>query len=193
MVEAVTALFGKPSTADSVTVGSTEVRVDWQVKVAWPSGTRLTYNPGFTRSGKPGRRSTSVGLRPDVALEVPGLDGIELHLFDAKFRLDRADVLLPESENDETDTKVEERRGTFKRADLYKMHAYRDAIPKACSVWAVYPGSEFRFFTTGGAVLKASDAFACGCAGVGAVPLVPKPGAADALQGLLQMLGARQA
>ncbi len=38
----------------------------------------------------------------------------------------------------------------FKRADLYKMHAYCDAIPNARSVWILYPGSELRFFSEDG-------------------------------------------
>ena len=186
LVEALTDLRGKPSSADSVTVSKTEVTVDWQVRVTWPNGTALTYNPSFTRKGRHGRVSTSVGLRPDVALEVPGPAGRELHLFDAKFRLERLDALLPDVDDD--DAKVEERRGTFKRADLYKMHTYRDAIPEARSVWAVYPGTEFRFFTTGGDILQAGEALSRDCDGVGAVPLVPRLGTQDDLLALLKKL-----
>ena len=70
-----------------------------------------------------------------------------LHLFDAKFRVHGlADVGLAGSDKDGDDEKAGERAGSFKRGDIYKMHAYRDAIPDARSVWIMYPGGEFRFF-----------------------------------------------
>lgn len=80
---------------------------------------------------------------------------------------------------------AEERRGTFKRADLYKMHTYRDAIHGARSVWALYPGDEARFFSAaGGETVGASrnatgwgvPESAVGMDGVGALPLVPGEG-----------------
>ena len=70
-----------------------------------------------------------------------------LHLFDAKFRVHGlAEVGLTGSDKDGDDDKAGERASTFKRGDIYKMHAYRDAIPDARSVWILYPGGEFRFF-----------------------------------------------
>ena len=58
---------------------------------------------------------------------------------------------LAGSDKDGDDEKVGERSGTFKCGDIYKMHAYRDAIPDARSVWILYPGGEFRFFGIPGA------------------------------------------
>ena len=60
------------------------------------------------------------------------------------------DVGLAADDRDADDEKAAERAGSFKRADIYKMHAYRDAIPEARSVWILYPGGEFRFFGVGG-------------------------------------------
>ena len=40
---------------------------------------------------------------------------------------------LAADDKDADDPKAKERAGTFKRADIYKMHAYRDAIPDARS------------------------------------------------------------
>ncbi|MBK7780999.1 MAG: hypothetical protein IPJ58_09580 [Ardenticatenia bacterium] len=101
-------------------------------------------------------------LRPDIALTVPDGPGRGLHLLDAKFRLQRVADLVGEGmagteggwsgdpgggeEAREERLEAEERRGSFKRADLYKMHTYRDAIRGARSVWALYPGDEARFF-----------------------------------------------
>ena len=57
---------------------------------------------------------------------------------------------------------------SWKKADLYKMHTYRDAIPQAHSVRILYPGTEERFFE----LSKDQPDH-----GVGAIPLVP--GTAD--------------
>ena len=86
-------------------------------------------------------------LIPDIALRVTGGSNASLHLFDAKFRVHAlTDVGLAADDKDDADEKSAERAGSFKRADIYKMHAYRDAIPDARSVWILYPGGEFRFF-----------------------------------------------
>ena len=113
----------------------------------WASGVRLVYNQHFSRSRPKRRHSYSVPLRPDIALSIPDGPSSGLHLFDAKFRVHGlADVGLAGSDKDGDDDKAGERAGTFKRGDIYKMHAYRDAIPDARSVWTLYPGGEFRFF-----------------------------------------------
>jgi predicted component of viral defense system (DUF524 family) len=55
-------------------------------------------------------------------------------VFDAKLKVDFA---LAANADDEDDPG---RADTFKREDLYKMHAYRDALG-AQSVWVLYPGT----------------------------------------------------
>lgn len=116
----------------------------------------LRYNPTFSRAKG---SAYSTPLRPDVVLSASG----SLIAFDAKYRLD----LLPSDEHD-TDDAV----GTYKRADLYKMHTYRDAIHALKAAFVVYPGSEFKFFDrTRGAIsspwlLHQPD-------GVGVIPLRP--------------------
>jgi predicted component of viral defense system (DUF524 family) len=47
---------------------------------------------------------------------------------------------------EDSEDAAEERRGIFKRGDIYKMHTYRDALPAARSVWILYPGTETRFY-----------------------------------------------
>ena len=132
----------------------------------WDPGVRLVYNLRFSRSRKRRRHSYSVPLIPDIALRVAGGPNAGLHLFDAKFRVRAlADVGFAADEKDGSDEKAKERAGSFKRADIYKMHAYRDAIPDARSVWILYPGGEFQFFgvlgsgepSGGGAVSSAEE------------------------------------
>jgi predicted component of viral defense system (DUF524 family) len=58
----------------------------------------------------------------------------------------------------------------IKRADLYKMHTYRDAIPEASSVWIMYPGTERAYFPASDRPPDVHD-------GVGVIPA--RPGAAE--------------
>ena len=107
-----------------------------------------------------------------------------LHLFDAKFRVKAlADVGLTADDKHADDEKAAEWAGSFKRADIYKMHAYRDAIPDARSVWILYPGGRFRFFGMPGGDGLAGGRAACSpeglpaqLEGVGAIPVAPAVG-----------------
>ena len=147
----------------------------------WASGVRLVYNQHFSRSRQGQRHSYSVRLIPDITLSIPDGPNAGLHLFDAKFRVQGlADVGLAGSDKDGDDDKVGERAGTFKRADIYKMHACRDAIPEARSVWILYPGGEYRFFSraesggqAGDQVVSSPDGLPEEVQGVGAIPLAP--------------------
>ncbi|OIT16265.1 hypothetical protein BL243_12320 [Ralstonia solanacearum] len=132
----------------------------------------VRYNASFTRSSG---TAYSTPLRPDVILEIGG----ERHAFDAKYRLERLEV----DEDDEDDGTA-----TYKRADLYKMHTYRDAIADLRTAFVVYPGSEFVFFERGGAKRTAPSGFDV-VDGVGALPLRPADAdPADKLRDVLQLL-----
>ncbi|HLZ83494.1 MAG TPA: DUF2357 domain-containing protein [Caulobacteraceae bacterium] len=114
------------------------------------------YNPTYRRSAA---TAYSTPLRPDVVLEIAG----RKHAFDAKYRLDRFDV---------SDYDADEGTATYKRADLYKMHTYRDAIAGLDTAFVVYPGTEFVFFERSGS--KQTDPVQLATAdGVGAIPLRP--------------------
>jgi len=196
-VEALTAHLGPPIQALSVQaagVWTKEVRQG--MVVIWRGGVRLQYNPTYSPRSVD-RRSYSVPLRPDIALTVPDGPGEGLHLLDAKFRLRRlTDLMGAEAretaggtDDDPLDVgfEAEERRGTFKRADLYKMHTYRDAIPGARSVWALYPGDEARFFPVNGQPAEI-PADAASLEGVGAIPLSPRAGGGERLDLLVGVM-----
>lgn len=152
----------------------------------WDPGVHLVYNQRFSRSRKGQRESYSysVPLIPDIALRVADGPNAGLHLFDAKFRVQAlTDVGLGADGKDADDPKANERAGSFKRADIYKMHAYRDAIPDARSVWILYPGGEFRFFgdpgdeaPSGGQAVSSPEGLPGEVEGVGAIPLGPRAG-----------------
>lgn len=190
LVDATTRLLGPPTRAARTQPDAMQIGVSRELAVDWADGTRLLYNPTFSRSRPAGRRSYSVPLRPDIALVAPTGPNAGLHLLDGKFRLDRLDTILGAADATEESVEDEaaERRGTFKRADLYKMHTYRDAIPGARSVWILYPGSEFRLFRDDPALPAATSPGHLGpgiIEGVGAVPLAPEDGGHAALERVL--------
>lgn len=128
----------------------------------------ITYNrafvamppAGFSRGG-----SYSVPLRPDIAVRTPAG---EWHLFDAKLKRDVPaaldEISAGRDEGEDADTSLV----SFRRADLHKMHAYRDALG-ATSVWVLYPGED-----EDAAEYSPREAAGSGVPdGVGAIPLSP--------------------
>jgi len=97
----------------------------------------LVYNEGFGR-GK--GRSYSVPLQPDFVLHE---DGKPTVVFDAKFRFDPKS--LPTEEEEDTydrDVAGGDIERIVKRADIYKMHTYRDALRTVRAAVVLFPGSE---------------------------------------------------
>lgn len=107
------------------------------------------YTKDYDKSG-----SWSQQMRPDYTLSVwPGdiakaedaeRQDLITHIhFDAKYRIDNlVREFQKDNKDDLTDIKHEEERGTYKRADLLKMHAYKDAIKRSAGAYVLYPGTE---------------------------------------------------
>ena len=123
---------------------------------------RFSYNRSFrtTRHAR-AAGSWTHDLRPDYTLslwpvgfteEQAELQELMVHVhFDAKYRIEQATQFVNDGESDEPMTeeelvaeldreKQDEKRGTYKRADLLKMHAYRDAIRRTQGAYVIYPG-----------------------------------------------------
>ena len=211
LADIISDLLAQPPVRAAGVVGdSFEVVLERNRTFEWASsGVRLVYNPSFSRARKRPHHAYSVGLRPDIALEIEDGPNRRLHLFDAKFRLQTLGEAGLDGAGDDRANREKERRGTFKRGDLYKMHTYRDAIPDAQSVSILYPGSEFCFFASpprhgdrhralGGSISESPENLPAAVEGVGAIPFAaeartnsaPTPhGAARAL--LQRLLGQR--
>lgn len=121
------------------------------------------YNRRFSASEVHQRGTYSRPLRPDYTLVIipSGLPaanwrGAErlaeqagtiayLH-FDAKYRIDTLVQLFGEREvrDEELDAEKQASKttGTFKRADLYKMHTYNEAIRRTVGSYVLYPGDD---------------------------------------------------
>jgi len=186
LIRALKETLGSPRSVGRIRVDDLQKGVPWEYRAAWPGGIRLTYNPRFSPGRGGGRSSYSVPLRPDLALWIPpDRPNSGYHLFDAKFKVDWLETALPTGEEDdeaEGEVADQERTGVFKRADIYKMHTYRDAIPMARTAWVIYPGTEHLFFAH--PVDKGEGA---ALDGVGAVPL-DTGGPGDALLNLTEEL-----
>lgn len=101
--------------------------------------------------------SWTMNMRPDYTLSIwPGEIDMEqaekedliVHIhFDAKYRVNKVDFGLDDSVNEEQmsddllNEKKEQEEGIYKRADLLKMHAYKDAIRRTSGAYILYPGT----------------------------------------------------
>lgn len=112
---------------------------------------KFSFNRSF--SGKrdyPSGGSWTKQMRPDYTLTVWPAQLTEeeaeeaeliVHIhFDAKYKIDKVKRWL-ESEDDQEE-KEETVVGSFKRVDLLKMHAYKDAIRRTGGAYVLYPGEE---------------------------------------------------
>jgi len=122
---------------------------------------RFYYNRTFVHTRedeelyKPG--SWTMNMRPDYTLSIwPGEISMEqaeredliVHIhFDAKYRVNKIDLGMDDQMNEEQmseallNEKKEQEEGIYKRADLLKMHAYKDAIRRTSGAYILYPGT----------------------------------------------------
>lgn len=101
--------------------------------------------------------SWTMNMRPDYTLSIwPGEIRMEqaeredliVHIhFDAKYRVNKIDLGVDDLMDEEKMSaallkeKKENEEGIYKRADLLKMHAYKDAIRRTSGAYILYPGT----------------------------------------------------
>ncbi|NTS39953.1 DUF2357 domain-containing protein [Flavisolibacter sp. BT320] len=130
----------------------------------------FSYNRTFYGQNEyPNEGSWSKNLRPDYTLSIwpYGVDSktaeeqeliVHIH-FDAKYRVENLKNILG-GDDDLSEEKLEQARGTFKRADLLKMHTYKDAIRRTAGAYVLYPGTESRQISGFHEILPGLGAFA---------------------------------
>jgi predicted component of viral defense system (DUF524 family) len=107
----------------------------------------LTHNPSDSRS-EPG--SWTRRMRPDYTMtfwpenyslvEAESQElAVHIH-FDAKYRVENITEIFGGADDDISVEKTQQKKGRYKRADLLKMHAYRDAIRRSEGAYILYPG-----------------------------------------------------
>lgn len=133
---------GIRSGVETVLSGVVE-RFDRRMKV------ELCYNRTF-RQGSARIASWTRPMRPDYSLLISPADGepavfepIALH-FDAKYRVEFVNEIFGNEGEDLSDSQPlpHLERGGALRADLLKMHAYRDAIQRTAGAYVLYPGGD---------------------------------------------------
>lgn len=119
----------------------------------------FSYNRTFPRTGSnegtnyPSAGSWTRPMRPDYSFsfwpiemsqEEAERQELIVHIhFDAKYRIDSIEGLFGAEDTDLEEEKEAQRgSGAYKRADLLKMHAYKDAIRRTQGAYVIYPGSE---------------------------------------------------
>ena len=98
----------------------------------------MNMRPDYTLSIWPGEISMEQAEREDLI--------VHIH-FDAKYRVNKIDLGLDDTKDEEQisedllNEKKEQEEGIYKRADLLKMHAYKDAIRRTSGAYILYPGT----------------------------------------------------
>ncbi|WP_412022788.1 DUF2357 domain-containing protein [Burkholderia cepacia] len=111
----------------------------------------LCFNRTYRR-GASGITSWTRPMRPDYSLlispandEPSPFEPIAIH-FDAKYRVDFVKEIFGADSEEEVISRSESStqlvRGGALRADLLKMHAYRDAIHRTAGAYVLYPGGD---------------------------------------------------
>ena len=126
-----------------------------------------TFTGGRVYEKHKGAGSYTKSFRPDYTIsiwpsEMKESDAeakeaiVHIH-FDAKYKVeylenwknryesvtdDQQDELNAIAESEMLEEESAERRGTYKNVDLYKMHAYKDAIRRTGGAYILYPGNE---------------------------------------------------
>ncbi len=116
---------------------------------------KFNYNRSFSGVPKyPNSGSWTTTMRPDYTLsiwpkeikenEAERTDQIVHIHFDAKYKINKVTEIIGKNANKEelNEEKLEQKKGTYKNADLLKMHAYKDAIRRTGGAYILYPGSE---------------------------------------------------
>ena len=94
----------------------------------------MAMRPDYTLSLWPGEISEAEAEKQDLITHIH---------FDAKYRLNK--ITFEDTSNETEDLLVEKEEqecGIYKRADLLKMHAYKDAIRRTSGAYILYPGTE---------------------------------------------------
>lgn len=119
----------------------------------------FSYNRTFSGDrAYPESGSWTKSMRPDYTLSIwpHGIDSknaeeqeLITHIhFDAKYKVENI-LSVMGSEEDFKNEKEEQRKGTFKRIDLLKMHTYKDAIRRTSGAYVLYPGTEDKYTKSG--------------------------------------------
>ena len=117
---------------------------------------KFSYNRTFSGGQEyPKAGSWMQNMRPDYTLTIwpfgfsesdAEIQELIVHLhFDAKYKIDKLDEIFGvgtiSNDDDEAETGKQKKAG-YKREDILKMHAYKDAIRRTAGAYVLYPGEK---------------------------------------------------
>ena len=127
------------------------------------------HNESYDSAG-----SWTSSMRPDYTLsfwpeglevdEAEARDTITHIHFDAKYKVKNYLVEMLDGKSDYEDVDLKTDEGIYKRSDLLKMHAYKDAIRRTAGAYILYPGTREAAYTGFHEIIP----------GLGAFPLSPQ-------------------
>lgn len=124
---------------------------DYQSAGSWTH----SFRPDYTLSLWPGEITCDQAEREELITHIH---------FDAKYRVERLFLSDGDMEGDSDEwmsrIEEEEERGMYRRADLLKMHAYKDAIRRTGGAYVLYPGTEDRVVSGFHEIIPGLGAFA---------------------------------
>lgn len=151
---------------------------------------QFSYNKTFNWTSHRGEQgSWTQQMRPDYTLsfwpaEFSSKEAerqelmVHIH-FDAKYKVDNIEGLFGKNNENLDEEKERQRAGVYKRADLLKMHSYRDSIKRSEGAYVLYPGTQDKTWAGYHEILP----------GVGAFAITPgKTGEAVGISGLSDFL-----
>lgn len=131
---------GRESQIDGVCQSSPEVMMRFSYNRTFRGGSDPQSAGSWTRTFRPDYTFTFWARGSTLSDAEAAGEVVHLH-FDAKYRIESLiEAFGPEATDLEAE-EAEERGGTYKRADLFKMHAYKDAIRRSEGAYVLYPGS----------------------------------------------------
>jgi len=136
------------------------IEVEFSYNQTFSGNKHYTKKGSWTRAMKP---DYTLSFWPEgFSLEEAEEQELIVHIhFDAKYRIDNiTEAFGPkDSENAQDVTDIEEEILDFKRIDLIKMHAYKDAIRRTAGAYILYPGTENKRWTGYSEIIPGLGAF----------------------------------
>jgi Uncharacterized conserved protein len=126
-------------------IGTRKLKVQFSYNRTFSGGSDYPEGGSWTKSMRP---DYTLSIWPaDFSVDEAETQEVMVHVhFDAKYKVEHLFDILGknqfDSEKEMDEEKIENNKGIYKRADLLKMHAYKDAIRRTSGAYVLYPGNE---------------------------------------------------
>jgi predicted component of viral defense system (DUF524 family) len=131
------------------TQGRRPLTIKFYYNRSFPGNRKYAENKGFGSYSKSFRPDYTLSIWPSELKDTEAEEKesiVHIH-FDAKYKVDYSFFKEDKPKDDVEAAEIietvekEERQGIYKNVDLYKMHAYKDAIRRSGGAYILYPGT----------------------------------------------------